>query len=126
MNTWSQKTALTLDAWKGEFHLTVFRTLGTLRRMSASRRRPLPHFQPGKAAIPAWHDRDVGLHWGVASGLGGLRVSACEPISIRLPQSCQDIGHPPNTEGSVTTSLLSGTWGRGADAVAVVCLLALV
>ena len=25
--------------------------------MSASRRRPLPHFQPGMAA-------DVGLHWG--------------------------------------------------------------
>ena len=37
-----------LDAWKGEFHLTAYRTLGT---MSASRRHPLPHFQPGMAAV---------------------------------------------------------------------------
>ena len=47
----SKEPALALDASKGEFHLTAFRTLGTLRTMSASRRRPLPHFQPGKAAM---------------------------------------------------------------------------
>ena len=52
-----KEPALALDAWKGEFRLTVFRTLGTLRTMSASRRRPLPRFQPGMAAV-------VGLHWG--------------------------------------------------------------
>ena len=46
-----KEPALTLDAWKGEFHLTVFRTLGTLRTMSASRRRPLPRFQPGMTAL---------------------------------------------------------------------------
>ena len=46
-----KEPALALDAWKGEFHLTAFRTLGTLRTMSASRRRPLPHFQPGMAAM---------------------------------------------------------------------------
>ena len=40
-----------VDAWQGEFHLTAFRTLGTLRTMSASRRRPLPHFQSGMAAM---------------------------------------------------------------------------
>ena len=48
-----KEPALALDAWKGEFHLTAFRTLGTLRTMSASRRRPLPHFQPGMAAMQA-------------------------------------------------------------------------
>ncbi len=42
---------LALDAWQGEFHLMAFRTLGTLRTMSASRRRPLPHFQPGMTAM---------------------------------------------------------------------------
>ncbi len=46
-----KEPALALDAWKGEFHLTAFRTLGTLRTMSASRQRPLPHFHPGKAAM---------------------------------------------------------------------------
>ena len=53
----SKEPALALDAWQGEFHLTVFRTLGTLRTMSASRRHPLPQFQPGMAAMHA-------LHWG--------------------------------------------------------------
>ena len=47
-------------------------------------------------------------------------------LSVRIPQSCQNVDHPPNTESSLTTSLHSGTWGTGADAVAVVCLLALV
>ena len=52
-----KEPALALDASKGEFHLTAFRTLGTLRTMSASRRRPMSRFQPGKAAM-------LGLHWG--------------------------------------------------------------
>ena len=46
-----KEPALALDAWQGEFRLTAFRTLGTLRMMSASRRRPMSRFQPGMAAV---------------------------------------------------------------------------
>ena len=51
-----KEPALALDAWKGEFRLTAFRTLGTLHdeRVEAA----------PAAAFPAWHGRDVGLHWG--------------------------------------------------------------
>ena len=35
----------------GEFHLTALRTPGTVRTMSASRRRPTSRFQPGMAAM---------------------------------------------------------------------------
>src|SRR5881296_1845628 len=39
--------------YNGEFHFTALRTLGTLRTMSASRRRPTSRFQPGIAAMYA-------------------------------------------------------------------------
>src|SRR3982074_1347249 len=35
--------------YSGEFHLTALRTSGTVRTMSASRRRPTSRFQPGMA-----------------------------------------------------------------------------
>ena len=34
-----------------DFHFTALRTLGTVRTMSASRRRPTSRFQPGMAAM---------------------------------------------------------------------------
>src|SRR5262245_38422323 len=34
-------------------------------------------------AFPAWHGRDVRLHWGVAVGLRDLRVAACEERRLR-------------------------------------------
>src|SRR3970282_1567437 len=37
--------------YKGEFHFTALRTLGTFRTMSASRRFPRSRFQPGIAAM---------------------------------------------------------------------------
>src|SRR5918999_1956544 len=39
--------------YSGELHFTAFRTLGTVRTMSASRRFPRSRFQPGIAAIYA-------------------------------------------------------------------------
>ena len=47
----TKEPALALDTWKGEFSLTALRTLGTLHTMSTSRRRPMPQFQPGMAAM---------------------------------------------------------------------------
>src|SRR6476661_4672929 len=39
--------------YKGEFHFTALRTLGTFRTTSASRRFPRSRFQPGIAAMYA-------------------------------------------------------------------------
>ena len=46
-----KEPALALDAWKGEFRRPAVCTLGTLRTMSASMRRPMPQFQPGMTAM---------------------------------------------------------------------------